>query len=114
MNQCKICSRKFEYSKELRKKGYTQTKCNSCSVNECRTRQKTKAIEYKGGKCQMCGYDRCPQALCFHHIDPSTKSFTIGKKGSSIAWGKLQEELDKCVLLCQNCHHETHAGMHKF
>lgn len=48
-----------------------------------RKREKLKkdAIEYKGGKCQICGYDKCDSALEFHHLDPSQKDFGIGAKG---------------------------------
>ena len=113
MNCCKKCNKKYVYSKELRKKGYRQDMCNTCSVNASRTRSKLKSIEYKGGECIVCGYNKCPKALCFHHLDPSTKGFTIGKRGSSVKWLLLKEELDKCVLLCQNCHHELHAGLIK-
>lgn len=69
------------------------------------------AIEYKGGACAMCGYNRCSRALCFHHIDPSTKSFGVSANGMTRAWEKTRKELDKCVLLCSNCHMEVHAGV---
>jgi hypothetical protein len=49
------------------------------------------------------------RALIFHHLDPSHKDFTIG--GKSKSWNKIQSELDKCVLLCANCHAEVHAGL---
>ena len=112
MNQCGKCNKQYEYNKELRKKGYTKNKCNTCQVSESRTRSKMRSVEYKGGSCQICGYNKCIQALCFHHVVPSTKSFGIGSKGSSVAWEKLKIELDKCILLCHNCHCEVHAGLH--
>jgi hypothetical protein len=67
-------------------------------------------VAYKGGMCQVCGYDRCLRALCFHHLDDATKSFHFA--GSHCrSWRALTLELDKCVLLCQNCHAEVHAGL---
>lgn len=72
-----------------------------------RQQHKLKAIEYKGGKCQICGYSKSPWALTFHHTDPSEKSFTIAKY-TTFKWERIQEELDKCLLLCQNCHAEIH------
>ena len=66
-------------------------------------------MEYKGGKCIVCGYNRCITALEFHHLDPSEKDFAIG--GKTIAWDKLKVELDKCVLVCANCHREIGAGL---
>lgn len=72
-----------------------------------------KAIEYKGGKCISCGYKKCSRALNFHHLNPKTKSFGISARGITRAWAKVQEELDKCVLLCANCHAEVHDGKRK-
>lgn len=66
-------------------------------------RSKDRCVEYLGGKCQECGYSGHRAALQFHHIEPGTKSFTIGSK-VTIAWKKLVPELDKCILLCANCH----------
>ena len=111
MDQCSRCGKQYVYSKELRKKGYSKTICNTCRVTVARTKSKQKAVDYKGGKCEVCGYDKCLSALSFHHRDPATKEFTIGAKGSSIAWPRLQKELDKCALLCHNCHSEVHAGL---
>jgi hypothetical protein len=72
-----------------------------------RNRTKKKLIEYKGGKCQSCGYDKdCPSAYDFHHRDPTKKDFTISKKSWSIE--RLKNEIDKCDLLCRNCHAEVH------
>ena len=68
------------------------------------------AVEYKGGRCQVCGYDRCIEALEFHHLDPTQKDFGISHKGYTRSWEKVKEEVDKCILLCANCHREFHAG----
>lgn len=67
------------------------------------------AVTYKGGKCERCGYDRCIDALEFHHIDPVQKDFTISAKGYTRSWNKVKAELDKCIMLCANCHRELHA-----
>jgi len=70
-----------------------------------------KAIHYKGGSCQHCGYDKCTWAFEFHHLNPEDKSFTISK-GYSFLWTKLKKELDKCLLLCANCHRELHYRLY--
>ena len=67
------------------------------------------AVEYKGGKCKKCGYDRCIDALEFHHIDPAQKDFNISSKGYTRSWIKVKAELDKCIMLCANCHRELHS-----
>ncbi len=76
-------------------------------------RQKIKllAVQYKGGQCQICGYKKCEGALEFHHLNPKEKDFGIGQKGYSRSWKKVQSELDKCILICSNCHQEIHAGL---
>ena len=66
------------------------------------------AVEYKGGCCSICGYDGCIEALEFHHIDPSEKDFGISSKGYTRSWERVKEEIDRCVLLCANCHREVH------
>lgn len=67
------------------------------------------AINYKGKKCQLCGYDKCVRALHFHHIDSSLKKFNISSQNSN--WTKIQIELDKCILVCSNCHSEIHSNL---
>lgn len=78
-----------------------------------RTRQrlalKERAIVHLGGQCRICGYDRCPAAMVFHHEDPAEKDFEIS---SSMSWARIEQELRKCVLLCTRCHAEVHYGMH--
>ncbi len=74
-----------------------------------RQRVKLRAIDYKGGKCQICGYSRCHQALDFHHLDPKQKEFSLS--GISRSWDSIKSEIDKCILVCANCHREIHAGM---
>jgi hypothetical protein len=56
-----------------------------------------------------CGYDRCLEALEFHHIASGEKDFGISARGHSRSWEKTRQELDKCILLCANCHREIHA-----
>jgi hypothetical protein len=63
-----------------------------------------------GGKCTRCGYDKCFDALEFHHTDPNTKEFHIGeRRGLNI--DALRVELNKCILVCRNCHTELHFEM---
>lgn len=69
------------------------------------------AVAYKGSKCERCGYDRCVEALEFHHTDPTKKDFNISSKGHTRSWNRVQAELDKCVMLCANCHREIHAEL---
>lgn len=72
-----------------------------------RKRLKEKLVAYKGGKCEICGYDKCIIALDFHHLDPNEKDFNIGG-GAAISFEKCKKEVDKCILVCSNCHREIH------
>lgn len=77
-------------------------------IAEQRRKLKKQAIEYKGGSCQKCGYNKCPGALTFHHLDPNEKEFGISAGGVTRSFEKIKTELDKCILVCQNCHAEIH------
>ena len=74
-----------------------------------RKRTKQKLVEHKGGCCEICGYNKCIEALEFHHKDPDQKDFSLS--GKSWALDRLIEEANKCLMLCANCHREVHAGL---
>ena len=79
------------------------------AVHKRRRKIRAMAIEYKGGKCEMCGYNKCSDALEFHHVDSKGKDFSISRKGYTRSWRKVKAEIDKCILICANCHREIHA-----
>ncbi len=82
------------------------------AILDWRKRIKIKLIEYKGGKCIYCGYNRCLSSLDFHHRDPTEKEFGIND-GISYSLNRLKKESDKCDLVCRNCHGEIHEGIIK-
>ena len=77
-------------------------------MNTLRRKRKQDAIEYLGGACKRCGGSFHPAAMQFHHRDPAQKDFAINS-GITMAMSLVKEELDKCDLLCANCHAEIHA-----
>lgn len=81
------------------------------AVRKRRKKLRQLTIEYKGGKCEVCGYHKCPEAMEFHHLDSSAKDFGISQKGYTRSWAKVKGELDKCTMLCANCHRELHAKL---
>lgn len=87
---------------------YRCTKCRSAAVHGRRKKVKRLLVQYKGGKCEQCGYNKCVAALEFHHLDPAQKDFNIGANGHTLALAKLKQEADKCILVCSNCHREIH------
>jgi hypothetical protein len=70
--------------------------------------RKIQAIAYLGGRCKRCGLEDHPSVYDFHHTDPATKEFTWDKLRLK-EWGSVLLELDKCELLCSNCHRKHHV-----
>jgi len=68
-------------------------------------------VEYKGGKCNLCGYKKSIEALELHHLDKKKKDFGISADGLTRSWEKVKKEAEKCMLVCANCHRELHAGI---
>jgi transposase len=92
-------------------KGYFRCRrCRQDAVVRRRRRLKEILVQEAGGRCQMCGYDRCRAALAFHHLDPSTKDFGVAEAGVARSIERLRVEARKCVLLCSNCHAEVESG----
>jgi Homeodomain-like domain len=86
-------------------------KCRSEAVSERRRRVKQRLVAAAGGRCVLCGYDRSPAALQFHHRAPADKAFSIAQGGVTRSLDKALEEARKCVLLCATCHAEVEAGV---
>ena len=99
------------YNQPDRKNG--ASKCKECFNSYCIDRWrkiKIKAIEYKGGECVDCNVPHpvYPAAVYeFHHLDPKEKDVSFGKLRLR-SWENITKELDKCVLLCANCHRIRH------
>ncbi len=75
---------------------------------------KLKAVVLAGAACRGCGLAEPVDALEFHHLDATEKDFGISVDGIPRSWARIRSELAKCVLLCANCHRETHAGLRSF
>ena len=106
---CETCNKTYIYKRGF---GCSNKRCASCLAIVRQTKRKEKCIEYKGGKCIVCGYKKCHQAMVFHHINPEDKKFNISGN-HCLSWNRVKQELDKCILLCNRCHSELHAGIIK-
>lgn len=84
--------------------------CNDQIALKKQTERKQFCVDYKGGKCSICGYHKYIGSLDFHHIDPSKKEFNISKL-RTYSLEKLKIELNKCICVCRNCHGEIHGGV---
>jgi hypothetical protein len=102
MTICKLCKKEF---KDYQRRG--RTRCGSCNTKIRRFRTKAAAIELLGGKCVHCGWQGNQAALQFHHL--TGKDFTIGNVANK-SWVSIKKEIQKCILLCANCHMIEHSS----
>lgn len=113
---CSMCKQTKDIQQFYNKRD-RKGKCVYCV--QCLNRQtadrfrlfKNKCVQYKGGKCQCCGYNKYEGALQFHHIDPSKKDFNISQVKKRAFNQIITDQLDKCIMLCSNCHREEHARL---
>ena len=110
--ECRVCGEtdqsKF-FASDLKSKK-SRPACRRCNRNETTVRYrkyKQIAIAYKGGKCQVCGYSKCSAALEFHHRDRRSKDKNWPRM-RLLKLTQLKDELDKCDIVCRNCHAEIH------
>lgn len=116
--QCRICEEFKDFSEfsPTNKFGALNSYCKNCAAQKKKypkQRFKQECIDYKGGQCSVCGYDKCPAALEFHHRDPEQKDFSIRDIHTVLLTEDIKLELDKCDLLCSNCHKEIHYSEQK-
>jgi hypothetical protein len=117
--QCNLCLKVFDldcFYKQKQKSEvndtvweYSDSMCKTCRSkysSDRRRKIKKEAIEYLGGQCIDCGIIDVPHIYDFHHLDIDKKDFSIGKQAKS--FNSIKPELDKCVLLCANCHRKRH------
>jgi hypothetical protein len=110
-NVCSYACRNKYYSgeKSFVWKGGERDKVRDRELDKKRkNKYKEQAVQYLGGKCSICGYNKCNASLDFHHKDPTTKTKDLKNLTTSNSWSKIVLELDKCILLCANCHRELH------
>lgn len=111
---CKIEKKLIEFYRCKEKRDSCSSICRYCHNEKTKGRlkeYKNLCLEYKGAKCSICGYNKCVEALEFHHRDNLEKKFSIANARFKKFNEKTKEELDKCDVLCANCHREIHAGV---
>lgn len=104
----------FSWWKPRRRLCYQCKECRAKIKAQKGKKNKERAIEIKGGACSICGYCRCYKALEFHHKDEKTYDISkLLKKSWKLNEKKILQELDKCMLVCSNCHREIHSDDQK-
>jgi len=104
--KCQCCQREFNC-----KKGHVHL-CKNCRRKSRRLAYRISAADYKNNECEICGLKRNTiddlEIFDFHHKDRSNKSFELGDKIEDRSWVTIKLELDKCMMLCANCHRKQH------
>lgn len=107
-----VCFVHGETEYVLEGRGYYRCKrCRNDRISRHRRRLREALVAEAGGACALCGYDQYVGALQFHHVDPATKRVQISGAGLAVPVAELRQEVEKCVLLCANCHAEVESGM---
>lgn len=105
---CVICGKKIHSGPRQRKY------CEDCSssvitqtANDVIIKRRNILLQLKGNKCKICGYYKCKPALHFHHKNREEKKFALSGNGlSGHTWEAILIEVEKCDLICANCHIE--------
>jgi hypothetical protein len=100
LKNCPLCRRNFPWNKNI--------VCSSCRKKYLRFKQKKKALEILGNKCNNCGTDDF-YCLTFHHLVPLEKSIELAASFGSKSWEQIENEISKCCILCYNCHMKEHS-----
>lgn len=98
-----------KYHKEV---WYPKNKERRVQLNrEWRERNRALYDDYKKTLCcKLCGEDES-SCLDFHHLDPTKKEYSISSAPRHKSFKKIMEEIEKCIVLCSNCHRKVHAGV---
>ena len=111
ITNCIICGTQL-YGKQTKFCSITCKNKHHQSYNAQKNRglqRKLEIIRLLGGGCSICGYKKNLAALAFHHIDSRDKEFKLDMRSlSNRTLELIQLELDKCILICHNCHAELH------
>lgn len=105
-HECKECSKLYHKAK------YTEQYGEKAKLRARETHAKLREhlLQYRlEHPCICCGEDE-PACLDFHHLDPNEKDFQIAGSQQR-SWTKILAEIEKCVVLCSNCHRKVHADL---
>ncbi len=103
---CKVCMRSLQRSSYMVRYGPKVRTRNNQRALEMRAR----VAQYKAERgCSLCS-ERVLQCLDFHHLDPDEKDFQMSRV-STQSWERILKEINKCILVCKNCHTKIHSGL---
>ena len=96
--KCKICGNPVQ-------RGTNSSKCYSCYFKEKQSKKIAKVQKIVGNSCWICGYNKTWRNIAFHHVDPSQKLMNLStREFVGHRWNLILPEIQKCILVCHNCH----------
>ena len=102
---CKLCASVLnKASRDKKKEQY----CNAESMRRQKKRDELNVWKAEQG-CRCC-LEKDPVCLDMHHLDPNTKDDVVSALLINASRTRLWEEIEKCVVLCRNCHAKVHHG----
>lgn len=108
MAQCEYRNCDNENARTNQRARFCSERCRRIeNVHRLRVKRMQMCIAMKGGCCAECGYDRCSDALTFHH-HLGVKHFELSLQNMTTAWSRILAELELVTLLCVRCHVEWH------
>lgn len=121
--RCILCGSNFNIFKEG-SGGHNREICYNC-VPHASTRRERNKLRYKAihdymnrlklqRGCDICGYNKCAKALEYHHRDPKEKDINVSNMMGITDLKRALIEIEKCDLLCANCHREEHERLDSF
>jgi hypothetical protein len=84
-------------------------KCTAERTTNLRRQLKNDLVRHLGGECKICGYNACTWVMHFHHRDAASKEYVVARLIMDRKRKLAFEEVEKCDLLCANCHGEEEA-----
>lgn len=112
--KCSKCNIWYSFTNYCPLPGRYQSYCNTCQASyksKAKPRIKSECVKYKGGVCEKCQQIYPDVCYDFHHRDPLQKEFTISNRKTCRFSDIIKKELDKCMILCSNCHRLVHEEL---
>ena len=115
MKHCNKCNRNLPENKFGKNGNGSRSICKDCQCERIKQGQRETRdyIQSLKTKCSRCGYDKCVEALDFHHINPKEKDGVLSRYSrrvfSPATKDLIDREVEKCEVLCANCHREEHS-----
>lgn len=106
--KCEYCGEELPAGNEEVSQLYCDNSCKNRVKESVARKRKKEFVDSFKIECELCGYDKFKGALDFHHKNPEEKTFAVSRY-EKYSYERIEAEIDKCMVLCSNCHREIHG-----